>query len=134
MKTVVSGTPMSGKANERVTGTINGSTNNIVSSLVTKSRLGGNTTGRRDKNEAEWLIHPVQPNNKTAEREKEWADPVILIALAVALGKQGGLSAVPDPILVPLVSAASHGCGASRMVIEWLERRSLLSVVCCLWP
>ena len=55
-------------------------------------------------------------------------DPAILIALAVALGKQGGLSAVPDVFLEPLIIAASHGCGASRMVIEWLERRSLSSV------
>ena len=51
-------------------------------------------------------------------------DPAILIGLAIATGKRGGLGSVPDPVLVPLVRAANSGCGASRMVVAWLERRT----------
>lgn len=54
-------------------------------------------------------------------------DPAILIGLAIALGKRCGITGVPDLILVPLLAAAYVGCGASRSVIEWLERRPQLA-------
>lgn len=51
-------------------------------------------------------------------------DPAILIGLAIALGKRSGIAGVPDLILVPLVASAQGGCGASRLAIKWLERRT----------
>jgi hypothetical protein len=51
-------------------------------------------------------------------------DPAILIGLAIAFGKNGGVNAVPGLILEPLNAAAQHGCGASHIVLAWLERRA----------
>ena len=51
-------------------------------------------------------------------------DPAILIGLAIATGKTGGIAAVPHPVLVPLVRAANSGCSACEIVVRWLERRT----------
>jgi hypothetical protein len=55
-------------------------------------------------------------------------DPAMLIGLAIAFARQGCISggpaaAVPAPVLQPLEAAARGGCGASAMVIDWLNRR-----------
>ena len=64
------------------------------------------------------------PRQKTrqAQPHKRQADPAVLIGLAISRARAGGLPAVPEPVLIPLIAAANDGCGASIMVVEWLER------------
>ena len=65
-----------------------------------------------------------QQKARPAQPFKYPTDPAMLIGLAISRGRAGGLAAVPEPVLTPLVAAATDGCGASRMVVEWLERRN----------
>lgn len=63
-----------------------------------------------------------QQETRQAQPHKRQADPALLIGLAVSFARAGGLPAVPEPVLIPLVAAPTNGCGASQMVVEWLER------------
>jgi hypothetical protein len=68
-----------------------------------------------------------QPSNQPgigSNAKNHQTDPAILIGLAMAFGKNGGVNVVPGIILEPLDAAAQHGCGASHMVLAWLERRA----------
>jgi hypothetical protein len=71
---------------------------------------------------------PGRTAGVTPPAPKTSADPAVLIGLTVAFARQSGISggraaAVPAPVLQPLEAAARGGCGASAMVIDWLEQR-----------
>lgn len=55
---------------------------------------------------------------------KQTIDPAILIGLAILFGRNGGKPTVPELIARPLAAAASDGCGASRVVLGWLDQRA----------
>jgi hypothetical protein len=58
-----------------------------------------------------------------AKTEPSRIDPAVLIGLAFATSRGGGIAAVPEPVLSRLAGEASTGCGACRATIELLERR-----------
>ena len=95
--------------------------------LEPKTKGAGRLTGSAER----ILVRPADerlksPFDGSVERSVQptsAVDPALVIGLAIAMGRRGGLTAVPDPVLTRLTGAAISGCGACRMVVEWLERR-----------
>lgn len=54
-------------------------------------------------------------------------NPAILVGLAMAFCNNSGRCAVPGLIFELLDVAAQNGCGASHMVLAWLEQHAKLS-------
>ena len=64
-------------------------------------------------------------SDKSTANLSPQTDAAVLIGLAMAFGRQRGSSAVPNVVLAPLTAAAEAGCGASQMVVGFLNRRAL---------
>jgi hypothetical protein len=57
------------------------------------------------------------------QQQASMPDPAQTIGLAMAFARQGGIAAVPDVLLTPLVAATLDECGASKAALAWLEQR-----------
>ena len=100
------------------------------------SALFGKGKAKSKRIGKESLTHVDQQPNATVVQNNEpvfvadspsgaaKTDPAVLIGLAMAFGRQRGSAAVPNVVLAPLSAAAEAGCGASQMVVGFLNRRA----------